>query len=371
MSDNCSFLCGKDPDCKTEISCFKKIAGTLTGDEILGHKIVLTEQETEITKNDKSFKATTFDLTVGDGHYLYDGLSDDKNKWSLIYIGDVNEDDLNKNYPIAERYKRPDGTRSRTLTIPRFGSALIQLQQIINTYDIAYEKNILIVGRFDLKLSRVHEGLISQQATQVEPCYYGKLFCFIHNLSNEPVYLEYGHRIATIEFSYVSCFCNDEHRKDIINNIIKTNEEKYIGKHCYEGKGIKDIRYFYHKQKLPNDCGLLSFKNNFKEIMFSDTTLEDLAKRVKNIMFLEDAITDLTNRVEKRIDRKAKWIPLFVAIIPAIATIIVACINIIPKINDIDRKHSEIKTMYDKINEKYNELSNNIIIKNDNEENKP
>ena len=123
----------------------------------------------------------------------------------MIYIGDANEDDLNKNYPIAEWYKRPDGTRSRTLTIPRFGSALIQLQQIINTYDIAYEKKILIVGRFDLKLSRVHEGLISQQATQVEPCYYGKLFCFIHNLRNCPR-IKYTIMIIFLAIFYSSIF---------------------------------------------------------------------------------------------------------------------------------------------------------------------
>jgi hypothetical protein len=360
MPNTCPNLCGKDPNCKNEISCFKKIAGVLTGDEIIEHKIVLTEEGKEITKHVKDYdflKATTFDLTVGDGHYLYDGLSDSKNKWRLIYIGDANEDELNKNYPIAEKYNRPDGTRSRTLPIPRFGSALIQLQQVINTYDIACKKNIMVVGRFDLKLSKVHEGLISQQATQVEPCYYGKLFCFLHNLSNKPIELEYGHRIATIEFSYVSCFCDEMRKKDIISSIIKTNKEKYDRKHCYQYKGIKDIRYFYHTERLPNDCGLLSFKNNFKEIMFTDTTLEDLAKRV-----------------EKRMERITKWIPVICSIIGLAGTIILAYTQFLPKlyeaIFEVNKKHYEIETMYKKIDEKYKALSNSTSIEKNIEENK-
>lgn len=57
-----------------------------------------------------------------------------------------------------------------------------------------------MAGRFDLKLSTIYKGLISQQATQVEPCYYGRLFCFVHNLSSKEIHLKHKDKVATIEF---------------------------------------------------------------------------------------------------------------------------------------------------------------------------
>ena len=75
----------------------------------------------------------------------------------------------------------------------------------------------MIVGRFDLKIKAIYKGLISQQATQVEPCYKGKLYCFIHNLTAKEIRLQREEAIATIEFSYAGASTD----KEEINNIIK------------------------------------------------------------------------------------------------------------------------------------------------------
>lgn len=295
--------CNSETECGYEISCFQKIAGTLTKDEIKEHGLI---QVTDPVHEPK-FETTTVDLTVGDGHYLFDGDSKSKSdrKWKLIFIGD-NKTMKKLNEDLSpEKYSLPSRDKPHTLIIPAYGSALVQLNETIDTYTVANDpsKNLLIVGRFDLKLSRVHQGLISQQATQIEPCYCGKLFCFIHNLSNKEIELQWGEYLATIEFSYVSCFCNKEKKLSIIQELVEKTEKKYTNHFC-NGKGIQDIRYFFDTERLPNDCGLVGFQNKLSDELFSDSSVEKLVKKIN-----------------KEIDKKAKWIPVICAIIAAIATI--------------------------------------------------
>lgn len=310
LQGDCSNLCNYrnlSGECGNDISCFRKIAGTLTGEEIKRHGLIITEPNSTTS----SFQATTYDLTLGEGHYVYNGSSKKgTEKWSLIFIG--NDDrllDLNNKNPAAEQYQRFNRDKPKTLVIPPYGSAFVQMNETVDTYTVAKDRGLLVVGRFDLKLSQVHQGLISQQATQVEPCYRGKLFCFIHNLSNQSIELKYGDKIATIEFSYVSCFCNDNKRKEIIDRLIKKNKEKYKSPFCSE-TGIDEVRYFHAEEQLPDDCGLLGWDERVKGLVMSDETIEDIARIV-----------------EKSVDKKAKWIPVIVSLITFIGLIITTIWN--------------------------------------------
>lgn len=295
--------CNSEIECGYEISCFQKIAGTLTKDEIKAHGLI---QVTD-SKHRPKFETTTVDLTVGDGHYLFDGSSNSntERKWKLIFIGDNEKMKGLNEHTSPEKYSPPPKDKPHTLIIPAYGSALVQLNETIDTYSVANDpsKNLLIVGRFDLKLSSVHQGLISQQATQIEPCYRGKLFCFIHNLSNKEIELPWGAYLATIEFSYVSCFCNKEKKLSIIQELSEKTSKKYNTSFC-DGRGIQDIRYFFDTERLPDDCGLVGFQNKLLDELFSDSSIEKLAKKIN-----------------KEIDKKAKWIPVICAIITAIVTI--------------------------------------------------
>lgn len=256
----------------------KKFAGTLTGTEIQKYEILSYSDGTKIP--DEEFQATTFDLRLGDGHYLYDENIDDR-KWQPYYIGPKELSSLNngKDEPFA----RPRSDDPRTLVIPPFGSALIELYETVDTLSVADKENILLVGRFDLKLSNVHQGLISQQATQVEPCYKGKLFCFLHNLSNTAIFLEHKKKIATIEFSYVSCLHDEEKCKMIIEDLKVQNAKRYEREYC-DTHGITDIRYFFYAKKLPKDCGLLSLKKKMEDAVQSPEAIEAIAKKVKQKM---------------------------------------------------------------------------------------
>lgn len=259
-----------------------KIAGTLTGDEMREHKMLSLppspeEEEEEEEKKEiphDKYQATTFDLRLGEGHYLY-GKNSDK-KWRCIYIGEGELDAINQG--CSEKFSRPEGPHPNTLTIPPFGSALVQLHEIVDTLTVAEEKKILLVGRFDLKLSNVHQGLISQQATQVEPCYRGRLFCFLHNLSSKEVKLKYKDDLATIEFSYVSCIHNEKEVDKVIASLKEKNHSKsrYNKKYC-SCNGIDDIRYFYETGKLPDECGLLSFYDMLIKKTDSKTFINSVA----------------------------------------------------------------------------------------------
>lgn len=274
--------------------CIQKMAGVLTGEEIVRYKLVIPEEN---TKKD-CLKPTTFDLTLGEGHYVYSGdKSDKEQRWELIFIGNTNRlEELNKGSAEIEKYKRQNINRVKTLAIPAYGSALIQLNETIDTCSVAEKEKLLIVGRFDLKLGNVHKGLISQQATQVEPYYKGKLFCFIHNLSNKKIELRYGQKIATIEFSYVSCMCDEKKRLEMMHQLKDMNAEKYKNQLYCSENGIEEIRYFRDQERLPDDCGLLGLKDWFLDEMSSSEIAEYL---INSDQFMED----LAKKIGRRLSR--------------------------------------------------------------------
>lgn len=339
IQKKCADLCGYKEfigECNNDISCFRKIAGTLTGEEIKEHGLVIPEKNSQ----SDNLQVTTYDLTLGEGHYVYNGTDPAKTeKWSLVFIGNKDRlEKLNKDSTVEEQYKRLNRDKPKTLIIPPYGSAFIQLNETIDTYTVAKQKELLIVGRFDLRLSQVHQGLISQQATQVEPCYRGKLFCFIHNLSNKKIELKYGEKIATIEFSYVSCFCNNNMRKEIIESLIIKNREKYNKPFCNEF-GIDEVRYFHEEEQLPDDCGLQGLNDQIKSLIKSEETIDILAKRV-----------------EKNVDKKAKWIPVIVAVIAFLGTVLTIMTEIF-----INEKIDGMQTQIDEQQKIIMSVSNNDI----------
>lgn len=268
-----------------------KMSGILTEFEILKYELIVPEENT----SPDCLKPTTFDLTLGEGHYIYDKeISEKEHQWRLVFIG-KNErmEELNKQGTAVDKYCRPS-KKIHSLTIPAYGAALIQLNETIDTYTVAEEKKVLIVGRFDLKLGNVHQGLISQQATQVEPYYKGKLFCFIYNLSNKEIILRYGQKIATIEFSYVSCFYDGWTHESIIDKLKEMNSQKYKGTSFCTENGISEVRYFRDQERLPDDCGILGLKDRILEEIKTGEIGEYLIKS-------DDFIGRLTNEIGKRL----------------------------------------------------------------------
>jgi len=57
-----------------------------------------------------------------------------------------------------------------------------------------------VIGRWNLRISCVYNGLLWVGGPQVDPGYRGHLYCPLYNLSTEPAVLEYGQPFATIDF---------------------------------------------------------------------------------------------------------------------------------------------------------------------------
>lgn len=278
--------------CGYDSSCFQKMAGILTSKEIVFYELV------EYSTDEKeSLKPTTFDLTMGEGHFVYSGGNDgEKRMWDLFYIGEDDDmEKLNQNCAPCDKYKRQDDNKRRTLMIPAYGAALIQLKETVDTYSVVEQHKRFVVGRFDLKLGSVHRGIISQQATQVEPYYRGKLFCFIYNLSNKPIYIKQGDKIATIEFSYVSCFGGEEESKEMVMKLQKMNKEKYKKPYC-DSNGITDIRYFRSREQLPPDCGLLGLRDSILQEIKEDKLVEQLTKSDK---FMKELVNQIGEKLSR------------------------------------------------------------------------
>lgn len=79
------------------------------------------------------------------------------------------------------------------LTIPPHGIAVVSTLEKLNIPGF-------LIARWNLKVKRVYEGLVWVGGAQVDPGYYGNLFCPLYNLSNEPVHLELGSTLFTIDF---------------------------------------------------------------------------------------------------------------------------------------------------------------------------
>ena len=224
--------------------CNGSPTGLLTASEITKYGLI------EEGFHESCLQITSYDLRVGEGHMVYEA---DKGKWSAQWIKpDIIHCD-SKNPPFD-----PIGDR---LVIPCYGMALIQLRETVDLRSCMEDKDypVMICGHFDLKLSRVKEGVISQQATQVEPGYKGKLFCYLFNQSGEDIYLSYtdinNAKIATIEFQYVSCVsqCDGKTKKQLLAELEKEHEKYSSSPFCTD-HGIMDVRFF--DGSLPKNAGL-------------------------------------------------------------------------------------------------------------------
>jgi hypothetical protein len=270
-------------------------------------------------------KATSYDLTLGDGHMVYDSQ---KGKWVLVWIGIGPAPSGN-----------PEFNRSveARLTIEPYGGALVQLRERIDTRSCIVEQRTPVCGRFDLRLGLVVRGLISQQATQVEPGYDGYLFCFLFNQSDRPVILplrdeaDRPTRIATIEFSYASCEaqCSDALRDGLLQ------EGLYGGTPFCDEHGIADVRKFaISENQVPAHAGLTALNAKLDQMRnASDATRQAL--EIKIDAAKTDAVKDATSAVQRQFETIRQVRVAILTIVAAIALALIFNYGIGTKLRDL------------------------------------
>ena len=84
-------------------------------------------------------------------------------------------------------------TGSRELSIQPFEVAVLKTAETLNLPRF-------LIGRWNIRVTLAYEGLLWVGGPQVDPGWVGHLFCPIYNLSNNPVMLSLGDRIARIDF---------------------------------------------------------------------------------------------------------------------------------------------------------------------------
>lgn len=276
-------------------------SGVLSREEIKSFGLIA-----EPAFDDNFLQTCSYDLRLGDKHFLFD----DNGRLSGIYLGtDGNmlaaenegaiEDEEKLHFPVGQ----PD-----ILRIPPFGSAIIELKEVIDTFTVAEKYHRLVVGRFDLKLKAIYKGLISQQATQVEPCYKGKLYCFLHNLTSQEILIRRDEPVATIEFLYAGVAMDSDTVDSIVKKTKEKNKRKYAGKYVYHGTGISDVRFLRRHGSMPRECGLAPINRKVNN---------NIETEIQRYLEKDSTVDRLSERVGKRIDEHQGVVKLVLSLIVA------------------------------------------------------
>jgi deoxycytidine triphosphate deaminase len=107
---------------------------------------------------------------------------------------------LGEDYAIGgELLKLRDEHGSNELKIPPFQVAIVSTKETLNLPRF-------LIARWNLDIELVYRGLLWVGGPQVDPGYYGKLFCPLYNLSDKTVKLTLGQDIAPIDFTTTTPF---------------------------------------------------------------------------------------------------------------------------------------------------------------------
>lgn len=99
---------------------------------------------------------------------------------------------------------------------------------------------LYMIGRFNLKIDLIYQGILLGTGPQVDPGFRGNLSCPLHNISNNHVELKYGERFATIDFIKTSRFPSERDVPEIrglslqqlYERFEKTGVPGYAGRKC-------------------------------------------------------------------------------------------------------------------------------------------
>jgi len=119
--------------------------------------------------NEKNTRAGSYDLTVGDEYYI--GSSQDE---SVLDTRGLSKD--------------------QSFAIPPHAVCFILLAETIKL-------PADVTAKISLRMTHIYSGLAISSQPPFDPGYSGNVIVMVHNFSASPVYLKYGERLATIEFT--------------------------------------------------------------------------------------------------------------------------------------------------------------------------
>lgn len=131
-----------------------------------------------------------------------------------------------------------------------------------------------IIGRFNLRIGFVYQGILLGTGPQVDPGYWGRLGCPLYNLSNQTVHIPQGERFATIDFIKTTRFAENDRQR--LANIGSEDDLYEIAKKDLRGKEGLSIK-LYPQDKKRRDL-------NFRLPRYTiSSTLVDLRDKVERL----------------------------------------------------------------------------------------
>lgn len=88
------------------------------------------------------------------------------------------------------------------LEIPPNSLAVVPMQQVLCLPHY-------MIGRFNLEIRFVYQGLLLGTGPQVDPGFQGALSCPLHNISNQPIRIQWGEVFAKIDFTKTATRAKD------------------------------------------------------------------------------------------------------------------------------------------------------------------
>lgn len=106
----------------------------------------------------------------------------------------------------GEGYSFDSPDPPKHIEIPPFEVAIIKTKEILHLPRF-------VIARWNLRVRWAYDGLLWIGAAQVDPGFTGNLYCPIYNLSDRPVILQQGERIALIDFVKTTPFIEDRSKR--------------------------------------------------------------------------------------------------------------------------------------------------------------
>ncbi|MCU4799773.1 hypothetical protein OB920_05260 [Halobacteria archaeon HArc-gm2] len=132
---------------------------------------------------------------------------------------------------------------NESFEIPPFQVAVIKTKERLNMPHF-------LIGRWNIRVAHAYDGLLWVGGPQVDPGYSGYLFCPIYNLSDDPVKLSEGDRLARIDFVKTTEWVEDGYPQKTTDWEPDEGEEEYAKPMKYEMKKDQIVFQDYDPEEL-------------------------------------------------------------------------------------------------------------------------
>jgi deoxycytidine triphosphate deaminase len=165
-----------------------------------------------------------------------------------------------------------DDTKNPKLTIPPNSIAFVSMAERLMLPHY-------VVGRFDLSIKLIYQGLLLGTGPQVDPGFHGRLSCPLHNISDKEIHINLGEPFAKIDFQKTTGFASGSRA-----SLESTIHERSLYESYQSLKGYDNYRTVLFDQSKRNRVPIIGYQKNIPTVSSSVRYLEeDMKTRFRNL----------------------------------------------------------------------------------------